>query len=1242
MSDLSQEQLRVVNAPIENILVSAAAGSGKTTVLVHRIVEKLCAREFEIDDILVVTFTKDAAANMKKKLEDKIKKRIAELKKDPSSRSEIMYLQEQLDKLPSSYIQTLDSFCSRVIKEKGYVIADTREYKLLDQGSVVLDENELDIILSEAAMAAIDECYEDEIPDPDFEMLTRMFGNGRTDDSLAESLVTVYKKLRSLPDYLELCDATILRMKDSDEKGILRSVDKFNSAVRYLMSLVDEEAVKTLTELIPNIRFVSKMGDKKNTARQDAFLAMISDTYRYCKRVTSSDDLFAAMQDTSEFDDTEFNGLPKDDGDGYADKFNDLIGPVCAVIKFIKPILPNLSRMPGGYGDSADVYSLPDAYQGLISVSSDELLERQIQRTRLAEVYLDLIKKTDEQYAAIKAVVHGTDFPDHEHLAKKILCTDEGREYYTNKFAEIYIDEYQDNSELQDAVISCFANDNVFRVGDVKQSIYKFRYANPSMFLKMMEDYSSDPSDGHLFLLNNNYRSDRNILTFVNHIFDQTMSAEGSEIEYDDTQALSFPDVKAGTASDNDIVPMVKFVEHGKGEKDLSAIVSGVVSEVERFVKMGMDYSDICILTKRRKTAAVISSYLNECGYESRYADEISVFEDRDIHGICNVIIAAGNELRDEYLLGILLSGYRISNFTLEEIAAIHLYSKKKDRDLKDENLMVKLRIYAEDRNGTADPVLKERVETFITWFDNMRNDLLITDIGEFIDRVYQDTGVAASAASAEKLSLFKSWLCSNFMRYGSDISTIAARLETMKAKLGNKTAVRGEDNEEGKITCMTYHGSKGLEFPCVIVTELFSQPQPDKSGPVKFDPEYGFVLNDFFPETVRLDKSPERIFLDDDEKLASNAEQIRLLYVALTRAEHHLSVVIPLQIESASRYKSLVKSLRKQRTKKLPAAYWRYTGGGVEGSFMSAFLRFAGAGSIRDKIHEVLGLGGSDSFEYEDDFRGFTVESIDSSFSVTAEEEDNETDAVVEVLDDTKTLIPLFAESYDENGMPVFAKYPYEDSSRIPFKISVSQIKDDGIRETLPINLDVKDLDHYIGVQRGDIGDSAASVGTFIHKIFRFTDLSKAREDVTSAIRDLADQKIIREEDLVRTTEFEFGIRAFAESDIGRRLDEADKACKAEYEKPIVFSVKANDTDDVLVQGIIDVLFMDSDGKYVIVDYKTDRYPEDAPVDEVIEETRKRHSVQVGCYRSAVEVSGGEVKASYVYLVRYGLFVEI
>lgn len=1242
MSNLSEEQLKVVEAPIENILVSAAAGSGKTTVLVHRIVDKICAREFEIDNILVVTFTKDAAANMKKKLEDGIKDRIAELKKGSSSRSEIMYLQEQLDKLPSSYIQTLDSFCSRVIKEKGYVIADTKEYKLLDQGSVVLDENELDIILSEAAMAAVDECYEDEVPDPDFEMLTRMFGNGRTDDSLADSLVTVYKKLRSLPDYLELCDETILRMKESDENGILRSVDKFNEAVRYLFSLVDDETVRSLNDLIDNIRFVSKMGDKKNTARQDAFRAMISDTHQYCKRVLASDDLFAAMQITSEFDDTEFNGLPKDDGDGFADKFNDLIGPVAAVIKFIKPILPNLSRMPGGYGDSADVYSLPDSYQGLISVSTDELLRRQVQRTRLAEVYLDLIKKTDEQYAAIKALVHGTDFPDHEHIAKKILCTDEGKEYYTNKFAEIYIDEYQDNSELQDAVISCFADNNVFRVGDVKQSIYKFRYANPSMFLNMMEDYSSDPSHGNLFLLNNNYRSDKNILTFVNHIFDQIMSSEGSEIEYDDTQALSFPEVKKGTSSDNDIVPMVKFVEHTKEEKDLSAIVSGVFSEVDRFIKMGFNFKDICILTKRRKSAAVISAYLNENGFESRYADEISIFEDRDIHGICNVIIAAGNELRDEYLLGILLSGYRISNFTLEEIAAIHLYSKKKDRGLKDENLIVKLRIYAADRTGMADPELKERVFSFLTWFDNLRNDLLITDIGEFTDRIYQDTGIAASANSAEKLSLFKSWLCSNFMRYGSDISTIASRLETMKAKLGNKTAVRGEDNEEGKITCMTYHGSKGLEFPCVIVTELFSQSQSDKSGPVKFDPEYGFVLNDFFPETIRLDKSPERIFLDDAEKLASNAEQIRLLYVALTRAENNLSVVLPLQIESASRYKSLVKSLRKQKAKKLPAAYWRYTGGGVEGSFMSAFLRFAGAASLRNKIHDILKLNGSDSYEYEDGFCGFNMEFIGTTISVTSEEEDNETDVVVEVSEDIKYQIPLYAEAYDEDGMPVFADYPYEDSSKIPFKISVSQIKDDGIRDTLPINLDVKDLDHYIGVQRGDIGDSAASVGTFIHKIFRFTDLSKAREDVTSAIRELADQKIIREEDLIRTSEFEFGIKAFAQSDIGMRLDTAERSCKAEYEKPIVFSVKANDADDVLVQGIIDVLFKDSDGKYVLIDYKTDRFAEDAPADEILEETRKRHSVQVGCYRSAVEVSGGEVKESYVYLVRYGMFVEV
>ena len=152
------------------------------------------------------------------------------------------------------------------------------------------------------------------------------------------------------------------------------------------------------------------------------------------------------------------------------------------------------------------------------------------------------------------------------------------------------------------------------------------------MFLNMMEDYDSPSGNGTLFRLNNNYRSDKNVLSFVNHIFNQIMSSEGSEIEYDDTQALSFPDVKVGTSADNDILPRVAVVRHDKEVNSISAILSGVANEVARYVKEGVQYKDICILTQKRKTASAISAYLNECGFASRYADEINVFDDRDIH----------------------------------------------------------------------------------------------------------------------------------------------------------------------------------------------------------------------------------------------------------------------------------------------------------------------------------------------------------------------------------------------------------------------------------------------------------------------------------------------------------------------------------------------------------------------------------------------------------------------------------
>lgn len=1275
--ELSDKQKDIIDAPVGNILVSAAAGSGKTTVLVNRIITKICEGIFDVDDLLVVTFTREAASNMCDKIEKAIKTKIEEIRVNGGDRELRAKLEDQLDKLPNAYIQTIDSFCSRVVKEKGYVLSGSGKDRLLEPGNTVLDGNELDIILSEAAASAISEGYAPDNINDRFEALTRMFGNGRTDDSLASSMVITYKKLRSLPDYIDRINGLIDAAQKGCDEGKIAGLRRFVDTVITLYSKIDDRLIDRLDGMVDEIEFLKS----KNEVRQEMWHELLSLIRRYVSRVlavaSEGDDVktFEAIVDVQDISDEAnpgvYNDIPKaDEDDDLIREFTEDYSPIAAMVLFLKPLILGSKRIKNRYKESAGVLILKEEYTAIIKRGSQDLLGLQKARLELAREYVKLIVRMDSLYEEFKSVVHGMDFPDQEHLALEVLKNDEARAFYRKKFKEIYIDEYQDNSELQDKIVEQIENGNVFRVGDVKQSIYKFRYAEPSLFLKLYDRYHSGDG-GTLKLLNNNYRSDRHILEFVNQIFYRIMNREGAEIDYDEDQALNPPDhQERGTDipdKDADKVPHVTIVNKDKGISSVSCMNEGVLKEVRRYTEDGYKTSDICILTRKRRTAAAITEFLNENGFASRYADDIGVFADNEIHGITNIIISAGNELRDEYLIGILLSGYRISNFTLDEIARIYLFAK--ERHMRKEPLISKLRIFASEASAEDEGELYDRINIFLDWFDALRNDLIITDIGEFIDRVYKDTCIGASSDDPEKFIIFKQWLCSNFMRYGSDIATIASRLEKMKINAGDRASVKREDNSDGKIRCMTYHSSKGLEFPCVIVTELYTRNEEDKTGPVKFDPEYGTVLNDFDEESFKIPLSIERVFLDEDNKLAENAEGMRLLYVALTRAEHELSVVYPLEAIDSPKMTGLYKLIRRQTETGCTRAHW-LSRPGIDMAFLSALLSFSGAKELR----ELMSPDGDTHIAREVDFDGFTLDIMslvfqledndasdlgdlsentgeDESYGSELDDQDSgsgrlsgNNDSVSSSINDKKTtgIIPVCAESFDDTGMPVFAPYPYEEATDIPFKISVSQIVRHGVSASLPINLEVQRLEHYLDVRDGIIDDSASAVGTFVHRIFRFIDLEKAAEDAEGQIDLLIDEEIISVADKDKAIEFKEGIASFAVSDIGRKLIAADKTDNAEYEKPIVFSVPASGGDSVLVQGVIDCMFKGDDGCYTIIDYKTDRFPENVTEDEMITETIRRHKTQIMCYSAAVESSGKDVGEKYIYLVRYGKFVKI
>ena len=1263
-------QKQAIEHGIDNILVSAAAGSGKTTVLVERIVGKLLSGELTLDKILVVTFTNEAADKAKTDIESKIREKLG----DPQVRAAygdeaVRRLAAQLEMLPGSYIQTMNSFCNRVIKEKGYLCAGHERADLMDPGNTILDGNELKIVLDEAVARAIEDQYAEDTSDAFYE-LTDMFGNGRTDDLLCEDLAKTYKKLRSLPDYLSVLKESVRKREEADSRGEVIGVTEITGRILRLCGLIDRNLIDGLvagTASLPIVKDTT-IAQKKLKKRQEELADFLEEIYSRCRAMIEFADNNADPMERLEFirqnaREMEFFNMPAtakktDDEIEIIDDWCIRCGPIAALgLLFVKCHGGNAKNNYGKYSQS---FGLPAAFAEFLARDPAILLDLQKKRTARSRVYARLLENVDYEYMRIKTGLHGMDFSDQEHLAKLILDTEEGSSYYRNKFTEIYIDEYQDNSCLQDAVIELISRPegNVFRVGDVKQSIYKFRYAEPSLFIGRMEDYAREESDGELILLNYNLRSTPEILDFVNGIFVQIMTKEGAEIEYDESQELKWQ-----TTKEHGDIPRVIISDSSKESEKYETLKRDVLAEVAAYTAMGYKPGEICILTRNCDIASILSEHLNSCGYEAGYVDELSIFADNDIHGVINILICLGNSLRDEYLTGMLLSNYPMTNFTVNEIAKVHAFCMEKDREYRFVSLIDRLKAYLAEGE---DEELKGRIKRFTDWFYDLKNDMVITDIGEITDRIYKDTGISSlNGEAGSKMVRFRDWLCDNFTRYGSDIASIAESLEKMKITIGDKTSVEEKRRDKDKISCMTIHSSKGLDFPCVIVAQLYNKGREDKDyeGFV-YDGRMGLVSDDYYPGTVKREDSIEKILYKDHEYIASNAEEIRLLYVALTRPKEHLSVVLPINgIESKS---ALIESVALYGERGFGSSFWLYgknnSSRKLEYPFLAALLRtrsgedlLAALASRYEKITRstVLCPVGSEgpqiiftpAPETEEDPEGEA--GYDEDRRASEDEYPEEYDEGGVSGDPAKVMAHSdhyvkFSGHIDEDGNISFNEYPFSDSFAVPFKVSVTSVSSGEIKRTDSMSLKMDGFDYFLDRRRGFVGDTPAEVGTFVHKLFRFADMAKVSDpynNYESIIDDLIKEEVIRPEEKEKAMDFEKGITSFARSKIGERLIAADLLGNAEYERPIVFATPVG-RDHALVQGVIDCMFTEKN-EAVIIDYKTDRFKEEG-ADARAAAASSEHSFQVDMYAAAVEAAGIKVKEKYLYLVRYGEFVSL
>ncbi len=1288
MVKFSDEQLKIIDAGRSNILVSAAAGSGKTTVLAQRITEKIIKRELGIDELLVVTFTKDAAAHMRQKIESSLRKALLEDGADSK------YIKEQIDKIPGAYIQTMNSFCNRVVSEAGHMSDDAR---VMEPGSAVLDETTLQILRNESANEAIMAVYDgiaegrvSEEEREDFLNLIFSMGDGKNEGPVADAVEKAYLKLRSLPDYLDIIDGIVEYRNSIDEAGVILGLDLYIDAQDKLIRHVSARCDSALT-LVDGV----EVTDAIKADIRSIILAAKEVFGRYEKSVSGdvsdADKLAAVSKVYSDiYNDMRFDISPKlckkkEEIDTW---FMGAYGPLAGILTKVREDrkengLDN-PRAGTGFNDIAKPFIPNKDYDIFRKRSVDELLAMQKRRTSCARAFARLLKDMDARFDEHKKKLRGIDFSDQEHMCLRVLKTPEAKNLYQNRFKEIYIDEYQDNTSLQDAVVAMIADNNVFCVGDVKQSIYKFRNANPSMFIRKSELYRDDPTQGNLMGLNCNFRSTPQILAFVNEIFGQLMSGGAAEIDYEGGghELNPLPTAKDGSVPEVIIINAKQSgneVQEADGTvsevKQMELIVSEIGTKVQEYHDAGYAYKDIFVLTRTNNAARSAAAYLRSFGVPARCIDKKPLFSDNEITGICNLIKILANEYRDECLAGVMLACYSFSYFTLDELAEVISFSTQEFREM---NLIIKVRNYA--LNG-PDESVRSRCNRLLDAIDDLRSESVIRDVSEMIELIYSKTGIKASLMEqtpyeVDKLTVFKNWLCSNFMKRGSDLTEVASVIEQMQSRLDDDAAVEYDLGGEDLVRCMSYHKSKGLENKCVIVADVDSSNQRDtdafisfKAGNVLSPSEANgpqFVIDDYDDDLSLTDTSAEKAMVKEIDKLEAAAEDMRLLYVALTRAEENLCFIRRIALGSEPISKDLVVPLMSEG-KKLSRDYYLKCNG-IAKMMLSALIRMQGS---EDSSSLKLVCGAAGPFAYESSFDGvkITIKNVEDVLGTGEEDEFDDTHvsdvADISIDDVMAEAAPAGSQSADkrgqviygctgrdETGAPTFEPYRYEDAMNSPAKTSVSAMKQDEASEFMresdnelkvAINLLVPGIDNYIG-EKG--GLSGTALGTAVHKTMSFIDLvrlSDGSATVTDELDALVAEGILTSAERRAVSRFADNIGAFANSDLGKALANADREDRAEREKSLVCSIRINDERDdyKLVQGTLDAMFIDESGEATIIDYKTD-YLKTDDKNEIVNIIKNRHGDQLELYAAAVEASGIKVKARYVYLLRKDMAIEV
>lgn len=1218
-----------------NVLVSAAAGSGKTAVLVERIISMITDpdKNIDIDRLVVVTFTKAAAAQMK----DKIRKALdSMLDENPGD----VNLLRQITLLNNAQITTIDSFCLWIIRNHFPEVN-------LDPGFRIMDEGEKKLIENDVLEDVLEEFYAE--ADEEFFNLVDAFGMGRDDSGLVSIIDKIYRFSRSNPwidEWFDECmlvyddetydNPAIKELYDSIKNALLDYRDKYNRLVDICSEPAGPAAytgalqsdLLGINEMI-NSQDFGELGRKIRTFSFEA-LSRKKDA--------------GADPDIKEY------------VKGQRKLFKDYIGRLNDKI-FLKEDDGIFEDMQGA------------------GIQIRTLL-------KVAKVYAKRVSEVKREKGII-------DFNDMEHLALSILVKKEdGKLVYTetadklaNRFEEILIDEYQDSNQLQEVILNAVSktrlsgeNNNIYMVGDVKQSIYKFRLACPELFIEKYDTYG-ETGDNVRIELQKNFRSRENVLECANDVFSHIMNKNFSGIGYDETVRLNagfpYPEYSDSNYGDEankstDVILISSENEEEATTRELEAdrlakLIEGIVSsgvnvyDADENIYRPAEYRDIVILTRSvTGWADTFADALMDRGIPAYTDSSTGYFSVREIQVILSMLTIVDNPVQEISLAAAMMSYF--GGFTAAELGMVRKLGREHADKNTHNNLYEHLKAVAV--LGGADNIqetdvkqLSGKCALFLAKLTEYRDKSSVEPLYDLCWEMIYDSGyydyVGTMPAGAQRQANLNVLLeraagygkssysgLFNFLRYIERLKKFDEDFAEGAASLDNENLVR----------IMSIHKSKGLEFPIVILAGAHKSINfMDATAPVLVDQNLGIAVD--YVDLERRTKTPTIIKGAMARRIVreSIAEEERLLYVAMTRAREKL--IITGVVKDAD------KTLDKYRAKSEELA--------TDGT-----LSYADSENIKNYLDMIMPVCLMDSDKLKGSFK-VMVDAVEDSEADAAE-----TGNSFETGNVTDTDAVKAGEAPDGNneaGYPSLDELPEyvpADNASGRMKLTVSQLKamqaEDNSEENAYMDDSVKEAfeKEAYDEQAADNGNrdgqtdsetiaepsnsiipkfisgeevqlAANERGSAYHRVMECLDYSVSvnLDGVKADINRMLETGKMNELQVKSVNPWD--INTFVQSDTGRRVANAVNCGSVRREQPFVFEYEGQ-----LIQGIID-LYFEEDGEFVLVDYKTDRVMKgEAGEKELV----KRYAIQLDYYEKALtQLTGKNVKEKIIYSFALG-----